>query len=106
MPKYIIKLKDEKNNKDYYMEWSTIVDAPLTYGCSIEDFKRYYKNKYGVSGLSDLDARLERVEKTGTSGYSPFDDLDNLLSCNRAGENETTIDIETILERYCRNHTV
>ena len=103
MPKYIVKLKDEKFNKDYYLEWSTIVDAPTTYGCSLDEFKDYYKSRYGEEGISQLDDRLKRVEETGTSGHPPFDDLKDLLSCNRAGEDETEIDLEGILERYCRN---
>lgn len=102
MPTYIIKLKDEKFNRDYYMEWSTVVDAPVTYGMNLEDFKNYYKNQYGVSGLSKLDARLERVEKTGTSGYPPFDNLQELVFPNRAGKGEKEIGLDEILDKYCR----
>ena len=103
MPKYIVKLKDEKFNKDYYLEWSTTVDAPITYGCSLDEFKDYYKSRYGEEGISQLDDRLKRVEDTGTSGYKPFNNLKDLLSCNKAGEDGTEIDLEGILERYCRN---
>lgn len=102
MGRFIIKITDEKFNKDYYMEWSTVVDAPVTYGLDLEEFKEYYKEEYGKSGMNDLNERLERVEKTGSSGIAPFGKLEDLLELNRAGENEETLDKEGILNQYCR----
>lgn len=63
MPSFIIKVKDEKFNKDYYMEWSTIVDAPVTYGMSLDEFKEYYKEQYGIKGMEGLEDRMTRVEE-------------------------------------------
>jgi hypothetical protein len=104
MPRYIIKLHDKKENKDYYLEWSTVVDAPVTYGQSLEDFKEYYKQANGTNSMAELEERLKRVEEKGISGIAPFDDLEAEISRNRAGENETSLDLDGILERYCRNH--
>ena len=104
MPRYIIKLIDDKYNKDYYLEWSTVVDAPVTYGCSLEEFKEYYKQQNGENGMRELEERLKRVEETGTSAHPPFGDIDSILEYNRAGEGEKSINKEGILDRYCRNH--
>lgn len=104
MPTYIIKINDPKDNQDYYLEWSTVVDAPVTYGLSLEDFKEYYKDRYGRDGMARIDERLVRVEQTGTSSQMPGDNLDEMLVANRAGPDETEIDKEGILERYCRNY--
>lgn len=103
MPYYIIKIHDEKFNQDYYMEWSTIVDAPITNGCGLEEFKEYYRAEYGRKGIAELDERLKRVEKKRISAHAPFDNLDRLLENNHAGENGTCLDKEGILEHYCRN---
>jgi hypothetical protein len=103
MPTYIIKLTDEKDNTDYYMEWSTVVDAPITYGLSLEEFKEYYQTQYGTAGMRDLGYRMERVEEKGTSALPPFDNMDEVLKHNRAGEGETCLDKEGLLERYCRS---
>jgi hypothetical protein len=103
MPRYILKIHDEKFNKDYYMEWSTIVDAPVTYGCSLDEFKDYYKIQYGENGMRELDDRLKRVEEKGISAHPPFDNIESLLEYNRAGEDESTLDKEGLLEKYCRN---
>ena len=101
MPKYIINLRDEKQDKDNFMEWSTIVDAPTTYGCDLDSFKEYYKKEYGNKGMEELDSRLARVSETGTSSRVDKS-LDNLISYNRAGEKENHLNKEELLEEYCR----
>lgn len=103
MPRFVIKIHDDKFNKDYYMEWSTVVDAPVTYGLSFDEFKEYYQSEYGRNGMNDFDERMKRVEDKGISAHPPFDDLQSLFDYNRAGAKESKIDKEGILERYCRN---
>jgi hypothetical protein len=93
MPHYIIKIKDR------YLEWSTIVDAPVTYGMTLDELKSYIKSEYGTQGLADLPNRLKRVEGTGTSSF--VSTLQNTLDGNRAGENETTLTIDEIYQKYC-----
>lgn len=58
----IIKLTDPKDNKVYYLEWSTMQDTPLTNGVPLDEFKSYYKEKYGTNGMRELEGRLIRVE--------------------------------------------
>lgn len=105
MPRYIIKIHDDKFNKDYYMEWSTVVDAPVTYGLRLDEFTEYYRSEYGEHGMIDLDKRFKRVEEKGISGHHPFDNLEALFEFNRAGKNEACLDKEGILEQYCRNQS-
>ena len=104
MARYIIKIHDEKFNKDYYLEWSTVTDAPASFGYSSEEFRKYYKEKYGPEAVLLLDERLKRVEKRGVSARAPLDDLEEFLENNRAGENGQQISQEEILEDYCRTH--
>lgn len=103
MPRYIIKIHDDKFNRDYYMEWSTVVDAPVTYGCNLEEFTEYFRNEYGRQGMEGFDERIKRVEEKGISAYPPFDNLESLLELNQAGEKGICLSKEGILERYCRN---
>lgn len=101
MPDLIVKLQD--GNKVYYLLWSTVVDAPISDGMRLSEFKKYYESKYGASKntLSELKERLGRVEETGTSarGYASAEEL---IKSNRAGPNESCLTIEQILDRYCR----
>lgn len=99
MPRYIIKLTDQEES--WYLEWSTIVDAPVTYGMSYGEFLEWYKEEYGRQGMEDLPDRLARVEKTGTS--SRFNEsLEDLISYNRAGPKETCLTLKELIETYCR----
>lgn len=99
MPRYIVKLTEE--DKSWYMEWSTVVDAPVTYGMSLENFKQYYKEMYGLSSLPELEQRLERCEAKGTSSMID-DDADEVISFNRAGKNETILTKQQIIDCYCK----
>lgn len=102
MARSIVKIHDELRNKDYYMEWSSIVDAPVTYGMNLEEFKIHYKQRYGTEGMIGLPERLKRVEEYGTTENNTR--VDEYYEFNRAGKNETCIGKEEILERYCRKH--
>ena len=101
MPRPIIKLTDPESGMAYYLEWSTVVDAPVTYGMNLIEFKTHYESEYGAAGMRDLDERLSRVQASGCSSHR-FD-LDELIECNRAGPNESQISKAEILERYCIN---
>jgi len=97
MGRFIIKLSGE--GRDFYLEWSTVVDVPITSGMSLKEFKKYYRKEYGSEGMRELPERLRRVESTGCS--APHTTLDNFLSCNRAGDNEEEISKEEIFKKYC-----
>lgn len=98
MPTYIIKLSTSIGPQ--YLEWSTIVDAPITAGMSLDEFKQYYLEEYGRQSFPGLEERLARVEMKGTSDRLS-DDLEDLIVPNRAGKNETSISIEQIIDFYC-----
>lgn len=94
MPRYIIKIGDK------YLEWSTIVDAPVTFGMSLSDFAKHYQNAYGNEGLHGLASRMERVEKFGTSCMDG-ESIGSFLKVNRAGPNEAPLSIANIRRAYC-----
>lgn len=100
MGRYIIKLTHE--SIDYYLEWSSVVDAPITYGMSLEEFKKYYIEEYGKQSENNLIERLERVERTGTSWHNAT--LDDVIDSNRAGDNGRHISKKQIIIKYCFNN--
>ncbi len=61
MPRYIAKLEGK------YFEWSSVVESPVTKAMTLDEFKEYYKIRYGTSSMEDLKNRLSRVEKQGVS---------------------------------------
>jgi hypothetical protein len=97
---YIVRLND--GERAYYMEWSTIVDAPVTYGMTREDFETYYRDEYGRSGAKDMPERMARVDAKGTSAHHDSSAWDTIW-LNRAGKEETRLTLEQIVQHYCRD---
>ncbi len=95
----IVKLTDEAG-QDFYMEWSSIVDAPVTYGLSLEEFKAHYREEYGARGMCELDGRLARVEAKGTSAYY-YKSAADAIAFNRAGLKEALLTEQEIIHWFC-----
>lgn len=99
MPTYILKLSDGSN--DFYLEWSTIVDAPITNGMSRQEFIEYYLDNYDKSSKGELLERLKRVDTYGTSSVRPTS-AKELTRGNRAGDGETNLSLTELIDKYCR----
>jgi len=106
LPRYIVKINPTTDpDGDRYLEWSTVVDAPVTYGMTLDEFKDYYRSEYGADGMRRLPERLERVEKKGLSAID-YSNLNELLVANRAGPNETYLTTKEIYTAYCLNKPI
>jgi len=95
MGRFIVKLHE------YYLEWSTITDSPVTFGMTLNEFTEYYKAEYGRHGHRDLKMRLGRVEEHGSSAHEECYWHPDLFKGNRAGPNETELAEEEIYRAYC-----
>lgn len=91
MSRAIVKIKDK------YFIWSSIVDAPITYGLTLDQLKVWHKEEYGRS--VNIEERLERVEKYGTSIRIPTS-VEKLIRLNRAGDNEEHLSLDEIYKKY------
>lgn len=83
-----------------YFEWSTIVDAPVTYPMTLEELRAYIKEEFGLQGLDLLEKRLERIEANGTSSLLGTT-LEDALLGNRAGKGETRLSLDQF-KAWCR----
>lgn len=99
MGKYIVKLPCD--GIDYYMEWSTVVDAPVTFGMTRKEFEEYYREEYGESGVRELPTRMDRADATGTSGRL-HKSAEDAIRWNRAGKDETRLTLDQIVDHYIR----
>jgi hypothetical protein len=100
MGRYVIRLDDGPDDR-WYLVWSTVVDAPLTYGLSRGAMLEYLLQCTGDHAWQAVE-RMDRVDAKGTSSFNPGASVDNLIECNRAGPNETKLTREQIIEQYCR----
>lgn len=94
MGRCIVKIRDR--DQDWYLEWSSVVDAPITYGMTLDELRQYIREEYGNEGLERLPARLERVEEYGYSGIGMNPEV------NCAGKGGTRLTLAQIGEMYCR----
>lgn len=101
----IIKLHDEKNNTDYYMEWSIIRGVPLSFGMNKEAFFHYIKEEYGNYGIKNLNKVIENVDATGASIRGSDKYISTLIQTNRAGKDDTSLSLEQIIDIFCMTQT-
>ena len=103
MGRSIIKLS--KDDRDFYMEYSSVVDAPVTYGMNLDQFTKYYASRYGTAAMEfEFPDRMGRVEEKGTSSFM-YASVREEISFNRAGPNESCITMDQFIELYCLNNT-
>jgi hypothetical protein len=91
MSRYIIK-HAMPDGEERYLVWSTIVDAPVTFGVTLEELRSYWQDEYGRLSLADFDRRF-------TCGGDP-ETLEYVQPTNRAGVGETRLSIEQIVDYY------
>lgn len=102
MPKFAIRVVDPADSREYFLLWSTIVDAPTTYGMSREEFEEYWREEYGRQGGQNWPSILRACEVKGVAAVY-YRDVGEVIAGNRAGPGETELTLEEILEQYCRN---
>lgn len=100
MGSFIVKLKDA--DSDWYLIWSSVVDAPTTYGMTLAELKVFYEDEHGKEGMAELTDRLARVESKGVSARDESGPAEAFVRFNRAGAHETCLSVEQILDYYCR----
>lgn len=88
MARLIVKIRDR------YLEWSTVVDAPVTGGMVLEAFREYYFAEHGHDSQTYFDKFIKRADATGAS-----DDYN--WRQNRAGPEETSLSEEELYQVYC-----
>ena len=82
-----------------FAEWSSVVDAPVTYFMYENEMIEYLKDAYGSNGIDENLKRIERAKQNGTSSYM-YQNIDDLISFNRAGKNEENLTKEEIWKEY------
>lgn len=80
--------------KDYYLVYSSICDAPITEGLTLDKLVEWYKDEYGKRGLNYIKSRLDTINATGTSSLDEEEDINSVILCNRAGPNECKLTLE------------
>lgn len=99
MGRFMVKLSD-----DEYLEWSTVVDAPVTEIMDAEHTKKYMQAAcFDGNGRrithEDWKVRWDFMQETGSTMRSWPEDIESLLRFNRAGPEESRL---TTIEDFRR----
>jgi hypothetical protein len=97
MPNYIIRFDTPRGAR--YLEYSTIVDAPVTTGMTRDEFERHYVEQYGLTSVHDMRRRLAVVDKKGTSSMLHATVVET-ISYNRAGKDESRLTVSQLVDYY------
>lgn len=84
--------------KDYYLEWSSVVDAPVSAGMKRDDFKKYYRREYGESGMLDFERRMMTADAVGSTWGETAAEV---IRGNRAAPHEKSLSLDEIYRAYC-----
>ncbi len=93
MPKFIIKLTDKKKKKDYYLEWSTLVDSATSGAMSFEEAKALLAKIFSRNQLRKV---LSDLNLRGVS--TPFYTLQDCLYTNSDGCRS----YDEMIKQYCK----
>lgn len=97
MSRGIVSLRDADGTL-WYFEWSTIVDAPVTYRMTRAELEQYVSGYEGADGVRELALRMERVDSKGASFRD--DDRASVLLLNKAGPDDGHLSEAQICECY------
>ena len=76
---------------DEYVEWSTVVDAPVT----------FVQTRAEMLAAGEDPDRLDRADRQGHSYVDMgYESAEELVSCNRAGPKESSLTIDAIRRRF------
>lgn len=92
----------EVDGREMFLEYSTVVDAPVTYGMDEQAFRDHYLAEYGRSSMAELEERLARCRRNGGSSVYDPTTFEEAISCNRAGKDETELTADQFVNHYFR----
>jgi hypothetical protein len=96
MPRFVLCIEDQ--GERWFLPWSTIVDAPVAYGMSEEDYRRWFEGEYGRTALFSLDDHIRRAKESGCSMFG--ETLESALIGNRAGPDKSEATLSEIVAAF------
>lgn len=84
--------------KEFYLIWSEKEQHPSTHAMLKENLFRWVEDNEGQDGIDAFEARVKRCDEKGCS--SAYHSKVDLISKNKAGDNDECLTEEEILEKY------
>lgn len=104
MARFFVRLHNpDETSQTAVVEWSSVVDAPLTHGMRTEgEIREHVGHTYGALALASLPERLERLEAYGhTLVGQPNETPEGIIAGNRAGPRGGRLGMRGLWRKYC-----
>lgn len=88
-----------KLGPDQYVEWSTVVDAPVSYILTRKKMEAFLLAEAVKKARDRVTERLDTADRNGLT-FVDCGSVAELVRGNRAGPNETELTLEQIVEKY------
>ena len=98
MPHGILRI--QRGDETRYLMWSTIVDAPISYALTEAEVIQFIREDAADTAERSGRPHLERAKAHGTSWHHHGRNADDMIANNRAGDDETTLTLAEIIDRY------
>jgi hypothetical protein len=92
---------DDGRGEERFLIWSSVVDAPIGFACTAEEFAAFVVRDAVNQARSDAENMLARARLVGTSSRM-VECLWDIACANRAGPGERHISEDEVLEFYVR----
>ena len=101
MSHFIMKL--DVDDAEQFLIWSTIVDAPVSYGMNEAELTEWCRHEYGDKEIDSgsHQKRVDRCRKNGTSSMLG-NTAEGLIEINHAGPKGAKLSREEFIDVYCR----
>ena len=103
MPSVIVYVRDTGSRQGWYLEYSTVVDAPTTRGMKRAEMLKYLRKEYGRRAIDETPDRLSRAYVNGSSYRLGKETAEDVMRSNRAGPHESCLSMAGIVRVYCRD---
>lgn len=86
-----------------YLVWSSVADAPLSYGLPSDAFADFARDEYGhIFNGASLETKMALADRLGSSRPG-YETLEELIAGNCAGIDGSSLTLDEIVEVYGGN---
>lgn len=87
-----------------YLEYSTVLDKPITRGMTLEEYEKFYRDEYGNYGWSnDFAHNFGLADQFGSSVR---EDAETVIQFNIAGPNDRELTVDEMDRLYCQLESI
>lgn len=98
-------IKVDNGGEERFLVWSSIVDAPVTFGCTADEVMQFFLDRAARDARESAERALSEARDPQLSRQWEAR-LEDVVVVNRAGPGEAALTADEIVEFYVRRQTM